>query len=71
MLGLQNYFRLLLKQAINDENASKTLRYSLTFIWAKILGHDPSCRNDLISGKHHLHHHHIYHRTMTSNNNKK
>ena len=39
------------KTSYNDANSSKTLRYSLTFIWAKILAHDPSCRHDLIAGK--------------------
>ena len=54
-VGLHSYFKLLLKQAINDESgSSKTLRHSLTFIWAKILAHDPSCRHDLIAGKHYV-----------------
>eukprot|EP01083_Nonionella_stella_P053165 140748_1 len=57
-VGLHSYFKLLLKQCINDDKKknpnSKTLRYSLTFIWAKILAHDPSCRHDLIASKHYV-----------------
>lgn len=52
-VGIFPYFKMLLKKAAAP-TACKTLRYSLTFIWAKILAHDPSCRHDLITGKHYV-----------------
>ena len=46
------YFRKLLKSK-NGSPKLELLEY-LSFIWAKILSHDPDCCNDLIMGRHYL-----------------
>ena len=69
-VGIFPYLKMLIKKAMDIKNKdnNKRLRYTLTFIWSKVISHDDSCINDLIDKRNYTF---FYNELKNTNNDSK